>query len=56
MIGQTLGKYRIDAKLGSGGMARVFRARHVHLEREVAVKLLHAHLSEDDALRKRLPP
>ncbi len=53
MIGQTLGKYRIDAKLGSGGMARVFRACHVHLEREVAVKLLHAHLSEDDALRKR---
>ncbi len=53
MIGQTLGKYRIDAKLGSGGMARVFRARHVHLERQVAVKLLHAHLAEDDALRKR---
>ena len=53
MIGETLGKYRIDAKLGSGGMARVFRARHVHLEREVAIKLLHAHLSDDEALRER---
>ena len=53
MIGETLGKYRIDAKLGSGGMARVFRARHVHLERQVAIKLLHAHLSDDDALRER---
>ncbi len=53
MIGETLGKYRIDAKLGAGGMARVFRARHVHLEREVAIKLLHAHLSDDEALRER---
>ena len=53
MIGETLGNYRIDGKLGSGGMARVFRAHHVHLEREVAIKLLHAHLSDDTALRER---
>ncbi len=41
MIGQALGHYRIDAKLGQGGMSVVYRAFDIHLERPVAIKILH---------------
>lgn len=39
-LGRTLGQYRIDALLGAGGMGRVYRGWHLHMQREVAVKLL----------------
>jgi hypothetical protein len=35
-----IGDYTIEAELGSGGMARVYRGRHVHLETEHAIKVL----------------
>src|SRR5712691_704100 len=40
LIGTFLGKYKILAPLGQGGMARVYRAHQENLDREVAVKVL----------------
>jgi hypothetical protein len=47
LIGQTLGEYRLQSVLGVGGMATVYRAWDLTLEREVAVKVLPASLADD---------
>ncbi len=42
-------RYVITALLGEGGMGRVYLGHHVHLPRKVAVKVLHARLTNDPA-------
>lgn len=51
--GQVVDKYQLFEKVGEGGMARVYRGRHLTLERDVAVKILHPHLSSVERNRIR---
>jgi eukaryotic-like serine/threonine-protein kinase len=49
MIGTVLsGRYKLEAKLGSGGMSTVYLARDTTLDRQVAVKVLHREMSEQE--------
>ncbi len=52
--GTKLGPYEINSPLGSGGMGEVYRARDTRLGRDVAIKVLPAHLSSDPDLRQRM--
>jgi serine/threonine-protein kinase len=47
------GRYRLDRRLGAGGMSTVFLAIDTVLEREVAVKLLAEHLADDEVFVQR---
>jgi len=53
LIDKTLGQYRIVEKLGSGGMADVYKAFQPSLGRYVAVKILPAVLCRDETFRAR---
>lgn len=53
LIGVTLGSYELQALLGSGGMASVYRALDLNLQRPVAVKVLSAALAADPAYVER---
>ena len=46
-------RYELEHRLGHGGMATVYRARDLKLDREVAIKLLADNLAGDDEVRKR---
>lgn len=47
-IGKTLaGRYQIEELMGQGGMSSVFKANDPNLNRIVAVKMIHEHLSND---------
>jgi len=53
-LGQVLdGKYKIDAKLGSGGMGDVYRATRLLIGDVVAIKILHPHLARDPQAAER---
>lgn len=47
------GKYEIESVLGRGGMSVVYKARHVFMNRDVAVKVLHTHLMKDNTAVER---
>ena len=52
--GTKLGPYEISAPMGAGGMGEVYRAKDTRLGRDVAVKVLPAHMSSSPELRQRL--
>ena len=51
--GDVIAGYRLDELAGRGGMGVVFRATHIALERQVAVKLIAPDLAEDEMFRQR---
>jgi len=50
---EIAGRYRLESRLGFGGMSTVHRAMDERLERRVAVKLLAEHLAEDPTFVSR---
>src|SRR5262245_4838911 len=54
LIGRLIaGKYVIESFLGAGAMGAVYRARQTALDKKVAVKILHAELTRDEAVAQR---
>jgi eukaryotic-like serine/threonine-protein kinase len=43
------GNYRLVSLLGQGGYAEVYLGQHVRLNQQAAIKVLHAHLTEQEA-------
>ena len=52
-IGSVIAGYRIDSRIGRGGMGVVYRAHHLSLEREAALKVIQPDLAESSGFRER---
>lgn len=46
-------RYRVEALLGAGAMGAVFRAEHVHMQKAVALKVLHSTMSQNPEVVRR---
>ncbi len=54
MIGRLIdGRYQVRSRIARGGMATVYLATDLRLERRVAIKIMHGHLSDDNAFKNR---
>ncbi|UJR81775.1 serine/threonine-protein kinase [Sandaracinus amylolyticus] len=54
VLGATLaGKYQVLELLGEGAMGRVYRAKQIALDKEIAVKVLHRHLTGAERIEMR---
>src|SRR6266852_3520815 len=53
MLGKMLRHYRIDVKIGEGGMGVVYKARDTHLDRPVAIKVLPPERLNDPERKRR---
>ncbi|MET7497924.1 serine/threonine-protein kinase [Streptomyces sp900116325] len=53
LLGRKIADYRVESEIGRGGMAVVYRARDLRLDRTVALKLLAPELARNDTFRKR---
>jgi serine/threonine-protein kinase len=53
LVGHKLGKYTLEAQLGAGGMATVYRSRHPQFDRPVAIKILPPTIGQDASFRAR---
>ncbi|MGX2998564.1 serine/threonine-protein kinase [Streptomyces sp. JNUCC 64] len=53
LVGSQVAGYRVEGEIGRGGMAVVYRARDLRLDRTVALKLLAPELARNDTFRRR---
>ena len=54
MVGRLIdGRYQVRSRIARGGMATVYLATDLRLERRVAIKVMHDHLAEDSAFKER---
>src|SRR5918998_2783477 len=54
MIGRLIdGRYQVRSRIARGGMATVYLATDLRLERRVALKIMHGHLADDNAFKSR---
>lgn len=54
LIGKTIdGRYEVTDLLGQGGMATVYKAKEIGLERDIALKIMHAQYFSDEESRSR---
>jgi serine/threonine-protein kinase len=54
LTGRVLdGRYAVTARIAHGGMATVYQATDTRLDREVALKVMHAELARDEEFRRR---
>jgi len=53
LLGTRLNRYELRERIGKGGMAAVYKAWDVNLDRWVAVKVLHSYLSDDEDFKGR---